>query len=262
MKLSIITICFNDKEGLQRTLESVKIQTCKNFQYIVIDGASSDGTVDILTEYADVIDYSISEKDSGIYNAMNKGILLAKGKYCLFLNAGDSLYAATTIERVLPLLDGTDFVSGHTFCTFPNGKTKVWKAVSNATIYLMSIYSLSHQATFINTQLLRQRPYREDLRIVSDWEQMFYEIILKDRTYKCINLYICNFAQGGVSSFCPQKREAEREKVLKEYFSERVYQDLVHPNLLVRISVLADYGSRYYKMLEFVTRIVRRICWK
>lgn len=258
MKLSIITICYNDMQGLQRTLECVKSQTAHDFQYIVIDGGSTDGSADLLTNYAPFIDYSVSEPDKGIYNAMNKGIRNADGEYCLFMNAGDTLYADDTIERVLPLLDGTDFLSGDTICVFPDGKTKVWKAVNFASTYLMSIYSLSHQATFIKTELLKKRPYREDLKVVSDWEQMFYELIICDRTYKRLCLTICKFAQGGVSSSLAEIRERERKIVLDEHFSKKMQEDIAHPNLLVRIATLADEGSAYYRKLELATRIVRK----
>lgn len=259
MKLSIITICYNDRQGMQQTLESVKSQTSHDFQYIVIDGASTDGSADLLASYAPFIDYSVSEPDGGIYNAMNKGIAKSEGEYCLFMNAGDTLFADDTIERVLPLLDGTDFLSGDTICVFSNGKTKVWKAVNHASTYLMSIYSLSHQATFIKTELLKKRPYREDLKVVSDWEQMFYELIIHDRTYKRLSLNICKFAQGGVSSSQAETRERERQIVLDEHFSKKMQADIAHPNLLVRIAVLADYGSPYYGKLELAARVVRKL---
>lgn len=259
MKLSIITICYNDKQGLQQTLESIKSQTSHSFQYIVIDGASTDGSADLLSDYASVIDYSVSEPDKGIYNAMNKGIREAKGEYCLFMNAGDTLYADDNIEQVLPQLDGTDFLSGDTICVFPDGKTKIWKAVNYASTYLMSMYSLSHQATFIKTELLKKRPYREDLKVVSDWEQMFYELIICDRTYKRLNLNICKFAQGGVSSSQAETREKERRIVLNEHFSEKMQADIAYPKLLVRIASLADYGSPYYRKLELAVRIMRKL---
>lgn len=262
MKLSVITICYNDRNGLLKTLESVKSQSSHDFQYIVIDGASKDGSADLLTEYASVIDYSVSESDKGIYNAMNKGIREAKGEYCLFMNAGDTFYANDTIEKALPLLDGTDFLSGDTYCVFPDGKSTVWKAVNNVTTYLMAIYSLSHQATFIRTELLKQRPYREDLKVVSDWEQMFYELIICDKSYKRLNLNICKFAQGGVSSSQAETRERERLIVLDEHFSKKMQSDIAHPNLLVRIATLADYGSLYYHKLEFAARIVRKLFGK
>lgn len=259
MKLSVITVCYNDKSGLTRTLESVDRQTCKEFQYIVIDGASEDGSCELLAQYGEMIDYKVSEKDNGIYNAMNKGIAQADGEYCLFLNAGDSFYSDDTIENVLPLLEGADFISGDTLCTFADGRHDVWSAVSQPTTYLMAVYSLSHQATFIRTSLLKQRPYREDLRIVSDWEQMFFELIIKDRTYKKIEKFVCRFAQGGVSSSQKENREKERRKVLDEHFSKRMQHDLVHPNLLVRIATLADVESNYFKVLEFTARGIRRL---
>lgn len=258
MKLSIITVCYNDKEGLESTLRSVENQICKDFQYIVIDGASNDGSVKLAHNYA-FIDYYISEKDSGIYNAMNKGIKQAVGEYCLFLNAGDLLCDTDVIKRVLPQLGTADFMSGDTICVISDERKTIWKAPRHASLYLMSIYSLSHQATFIRTSLLKNRPYREDLKIVSDWEQMFYEIVIKDHSYKRMELPICKFRYGGISSSQPKIRENERNKVLSEHFSKRMQQDIVHPNLLVRIAVLADYGSIYYKTLEFASRLVRRI---
>lgn len=258
-KLSIITVCYNNKAGLERTLTSIQEQTTKDFEYLVIDGASTDGSSELLDKYADIIDYKISEKDTGIYNAMNKAIKQAHGEYCLFLNSGDTLYDRNTIKIILPQLGLADFMTGDTVCILPQNKQTVWKAPTYLSTYLMAIYSLSHQATFIKTSLLKNRPYREDLKIVSDWEQMFYELIIKDRTYKKINLPICRFEYGGVSSSKPELREEERKKVLSEHFSQRVQTDLVKPNLLVRIAMLAEYKSRYYKALELACRVIRQL---
>lgn len=260
--LSIITVCYNDRPGLEQTLKSVSSQTCRDFEYIVIDGASADGSAELLKQYSDIIDYSVSERDNGIYNAMNKGIKHAHGEYCLFLNAGDSLFSEDTIEKIIPYLKEADFISGHTLCTFANGKTSTWLAVNHATTQLMMMYSLSHQATFIRTELLKARPYREDLKIVSDWEQMFYELIIKNRTYKKIDQYICKFAQGGVSSGKPELRDQERRKVLDEHFSETVQKDIIHSNLLVHIVSLADEGTKFYQTLEFSVRIIRKLFFR
>lgn len=258
-RLSIITVNYNDRTGLEATIKSVASQTCRDFEYIVIDGASTDGSVELLKQYNNIIDYAISEQDTGIYNAMNKGIIQAHGEYCLFLNAGDSLYSNDTIKKALPHLHDADFISGHTLCTFANGKTSTWKAVNHATTQRMMMYSLSHQATFIRTDLLKIRPYREDLKIVSDWEQMFYELIIKNRLYKKLDFFICKFAQGGVSSGKAELREQERKQVLDEHLSETVQRDIVRSNLLVHIATLADEGTKYYKALEFVARLIRRI---
>ena len=88
-KISIITINYNNCEGLRRTIESVVNQTCRDFEYIIIDGGSTDGSVDVIKRYADNIDYWVSEPDKGIYNAMNKGIRMATGDYVQILNSGD-----------------------------------------------------------------------------------------------------------------------------------------------------------------------------
>lgn len=261
-KLTIITVCYNNKAGLERTLISIQEQTTKDFEYIVIDGASTDGSTKLLDNFAGIIDHKLSEKDSGIYNAMNKAIKLAKGEYCLFLNSGDTLHDKNTIKKILPQLGQADFMTGDTVCILPNQKQTIWKSPVYINLYIMSIYSLSHQATFIRTSLLKNRLYREDLRIVSDWEQMFYELIIKDRTYKRINLPICKFEYGGISSSKPEQREKERKLVLSEHFSERIQNDIVRPNLLVRIAMLAEYESRYYKTLEFICRLIRKLFCK
>ena len=91
MILSVITINYNNAEGLNRTIQSIDTQTWKEFEYIVIDGASNDGSIDVIKRFESIIDLWISEPDTGVFNAMNKGIKKAKGDYLLFLNSGDFL---------------------------------------------------------------------------------------------------------------------------------------------------------------------------
>ena len=124
MKLSIITINYNNAAGLKKTLDSVAFQTCTDFEHIIVDGASTDGSVDIIREYENTLASRLSplasrlkwlsEPDTGIYNAMNKGVRLAKEEYTLMLNSGDYLVDEHVIEKVLPLLDGTDIIQGNT----------------------------------------------------------------------------------------------------------------------------------------------------
>lgn len=111
MKLSIITINRNNCAGLSRTMDSVIRQTCKDFEWILIDGASTDGSVDLIRQNKQHITYWVSEPDKGIYNAMNKGLQQAHGEYCLFLNSGDWLAQNSTIAEVLPILSGDIFVA-------------------------------------------------------------------------------------------------------------------------------------------------------
>ena len=99
MKLSIITINYNNLAGLQKTIESVVSQTFRDFEWIVIDGGSVDGSRELIERYANSFSYWVSEPDKGIYNAMNKGIVVAKGDYLLFLNSGDWLCDEMALER-------------------------------------------------------------------------------------------------------------------------------------------------------------------
>ena len=115
MKFSIITVNYNNKEGLRNTIESVIHQTYRDFEYIVIDGGSTDGSVDILKKYDQQINYWVSEKDSGIYNAMNKGISKAHGEYLNFMNSGDCFYALDNLERVAKYQYETDFIVGRDY---------------------------------------------------------------------------------------------------------------------------------------------------
>ena len=258
-KLSIITVNYNDAKGLKRTLESVKCQTVKDFEYIVIDGGSTDGSKLLLDEYKTVITSSVSEKDSGVFNAMNKGIKKASGEYCLFLNAGDYLASEEVIESILPQLDGTDFISGDTICVNPNGKKALWKAPRVLSVYVITRYSLSHQSTFIRTELLKKRPYREDLRIASDWEQELYELVFHDATYKFVPVNVCYFYEDGISRTDTEGVKKERGIVYSEYFSKRLLNNVLGENELMEIVNHAEVGSSLYKFLLIGCKICRKV---
>ena len=112
-KISVITINYNNKEGLEKTIESVVNQSLQDFEYIVIDGNSTDGSQEILEKYTAKISHAVSEPDTGIYNAMNKGIKAATGEYILFLNSGDEFYATQSLEKAAEHLTGEDIIYGN-----------------------------------------------------------------------------------------------------------------------------------------------------
>ena len=114
MKYSIITVNYNNKEGLRKTIESVIHQTFRDFEFIVIDGGSIDGSVDVLKEYDSQIDFWVSEPDGGIYQGMNKGIKKATGEYLNFMNSGDCFYSSDVLEKVTGYQYDTDFIVGTT----------------------------------------------------------------------------------------------------------------------------------------------------
>lgn len=138
--ISIITVVFNGKEHLEETILSVLNQTYDNIEYIIIDGASTDGTLDIIKKYEDKIDYWVSEKDKGIYDAMNKGINLANGEWLNFMNAGDKFYNDDTLEGVLKenIIDQADCIYSNTI--FSDGSIFVCDIKKNRVIHQALIY--------------------------------------------------------------------------------------------------------------------------
>ena len=112
MTLSIITINYNNAAGLEKTIKSVISQTCKRYEFIIIDGGSKDGSKDIIEKYQDQITYWVSEPDNGIYNAMNKGVKVAKGEYCIFMNSGDIFVDNDVIRDVFNIGFSADIITG------------------------------------------------------------------------------------------------------------------------------------------------------
>ena len=121
-KISIITPCYNAVKHIEETILSIVSQDYSNLEYIIIDGGSTDGTVDIIKKYEDKITYWISEKDTGIYNAMNKGILAAKAEFCQFLNSGDYLADENVTQKMLAQCDDSSIIYGNMIKKWPYGK--------------------------------------------------------------------------------------------------------------------------------------------
>lgn len=222
MKISIITINYNDKVGLQKTFDSVFNQTNKNFEYLVIDGNSNDGSKELIEENVSKINFWISEKDTGVYNAMNKGIKAAKGEYLIFMNSGDSFYNHEVIEKTNQLIDGnSDIYYGNALFISENEKKEV---VYNKKIdfNFFRKNNFCHQATFIKKQLFETSfYYSENLKIVSDWEFFIFQVCKNNAKIKHLNLLIANYDLTGMSSVDQNKKLIleERNLVYQKYFS-------------------------------------------
>lgn len=220
MKLSIITINYNNRDGLRKTIESVVAQTTRDFEYIIIDGGSTDGSLDVIKEYADYIDYWVSEPDKGIYNAMNKGVAVAHGDFCQFLNSGDWLYSNIVIEAVLPYLTGEhDILSGEQVLHLSDGSFK--EQYTHTPERLSSLYfiqaTLPHPSSFIKTRLLIQRPYDESYKIIADWIFFFEAFLYDNIRFQKLSCKIACFDLGGISGNQIELREEERKR-----FTDRV----------------------------------------
>lgn len=220
-KLSVITICFNDREGLAKTLESVFAQTWKDYEMVVIDGGSTDGSAELVKEYADRFAFSVSEKDKGIYNAQNKGWRNAKGEYCLFLNSGDFLADENALQRIFSSGPREDILYGDLLVD--NGKDPLYRLGQHDPFTFEDfIYTtLFHPAAFIKRRLLEERGgYDESFRIVADYD-FFLETML---VRKCSARYIAEpvsvFNTAGVGSDPANKKlhDEERRRSQLKYF--------------------------------------------
>lgn len=218
-KLTIITINYNNLKGLQDTFKSVFEQTWQDFEYIVIDGGSTDGSRELIEKNSDKIDYWVSEKDKGIYNALNKGIVKANGEYILCLNSGDSLCDVMVLEKVIPMLtSGEDIIYGNIYLTNSTSCKELRYPINPTWSYLKE-KGLGHPATFIKNSLHKTVGlYDESLKIVSDWKFMLLAIAKLNARSKYLNIFIANFDDGGISTTNSELRIQERERVLKSEF--------------------------------------------
>lgn len=260
MRLSVITINYNNKEGLLNTIASVRNQTTHEFEYIIIDGGSTDGSVDAIKENEDVIDYWVSERDHGIYEAMNKGVRAAKGKFLQFLNSGDRLNSSDVLNLILPhLTDEIDLLSGYTVRESDDGRYMREKAGSPEFLTVVSMFEapLSHAGSFIRRQLLVNRPYDEQFRIVSDWK-FFMEASLFDNVrYQHIDLDIVVFDSTGISSGASELHTLEREKVLNEILPEYLSRDLISiPSELYRQMRRVPSAYRLHKIIITIVSVI------
>lgn len=224
MKLSIITINFNNKVGLQKTIDSVISQTYKEFEWIIIDGGSTDGSKELIEKYSEHITYWVSEPDKGIYNAMNKGIKIAKGEYLQFLNSGDAFYYKKILSDVF-----TNNKSNHDIITgsiFSNGKVSRgigYKDVSLNDFFYNSVY---HPSSFIKKELFTKiGGYDENYKIASDWKFFIYTIIIKNATLLYIDKPITIFDHTGISSTEISVVKKEKQLILEELFPKRILSD-------------------------------------
>lgn len=202
MKFSIITINKDNAIGLQKTMQSVFMQTWQDFEYLVIDGASNDGSVAYIQEHTDKLSYWISEPDRGVYQAMNKGIVQAHGEYLLFLNSGDFLVAENVLQQIF---DGIDY-SAEILCArcnvSKNGNV-VWTSNPPKQITFGTLYNegLAHQSTFIKRELFaKYGMYREDFKYNSDIEFWYRTIILNNATTEKLNIVVTDYNLDGISS--------------------------------------------------------------
>ena len=256
MRFSVITINYNNKEGLEHTIESVLSQTNKDYEYIIIDGGSTDGSMDVIKTYQDHITYWLSEKDQGVYHAMNKGVAHAHGDYLIFMNSGDRFYSPDVLSSLYEYQE--DIICGKVLkgdSSRPSGHHKQIISL----VDLMRA-SLPHQAMFIKRELLLKHPYDEKYKILSDWKFSIETIIFDNCSFRNIDIIVANYDTTGISTNSNGLLPKERELILKELFPPRIitdYQRLtpVDDELLDQ-SLMLTKSVRARKLIKLVSRFI------
>lgn len=216
MRLSIITVNYNNCAGLKKTIDSVLSQTWKDFEWIVIDGGSTDGSRELIEQHKECFSYWCSEPDKGVYNAMNKGIAHAKGEYLNFMNSGDVFYAPDTLERVFSQEHTADMVYGD--WVRETDESVEYMSAPHA-LHIMFFYNsnICHQAMFIKCSVLKSEGYDETYMIYADWAR-WQKMMFQYNTFEKVPVVVCQFdARGGLSERAQETLNIERKRLMEEY---------------------------------------------
>jgi glycosyltransferase involved in cell wall biosynthesis len=267
MKYSIITVNYNNKEGLRRTIESVIHQTFRDFEYIIIDGGSSDGSTDVLLEYDKQIDYWISEPDNGIYQGMNKGIKQAKGDYLNFMNSGDCFYANDILQKVAHYGNDADIITGRDY-HYSEEKQQGHASVQPSYLSMITFFNatLDHQSSFIKRELFNNSLYREDLRLVSDWVFFLEKVVIEGKQVQFIPDIVCYRELAGLTAQQYNKNLQEKDEYLHGLLPIGVYKDYacltqIDKETLYKLMNLLHH-QRAKKILTYCIKIIYRIISK
>ena len=261
MKLSIITVNLNDSKGLQKTIETVTSQSFTDYEYIVVDGGSTDGSVEVIKEHEGHINHWISEKDKGIYEAMNKGIRLAKGDYLLMLNSGDYLVDDTVLDKAFKAVENedVDIFYGDIFMN-REGTLTPDSFPDELTFGFFMERCLSHQATFIRRKLHETVGlYSEHLKIAADWEFFILAICKFNAGYRHIPVTLTVYNAVGISSD-PKNYDLlvdEQDKIKRKYFPAFWPDYQISYEQKMRLKYFMD--TKFYKMYKIAVAIKKKI---
>lgn len=266
--LSIITINRDNAEGLEKTIHSVLKQIRRDFEYIIIDGASSDNSLEVIKRYSRECPIRISwisEADNGIYNAMNKGIRMASGEYIQFLNSGDCLASDDVTEKMMASLKAKDYPSilyGNMLKDMPDGKLMRDRCFAGQDITLLGFYlgTLNHSPTYIRRDLFEKYGlYDESLRIVSDWKWYLQAIILGEEKPVYADIDVTLFDMNGISETNKTLDKAERKQVLEQLIPHTILVDYDHCAFPIDQMKRLKRHPWAYKLVWFIERCLFKV---
>lgn len=234
MKVSVITICLNEAKGIKDTIESVVNQEFRDFEYIVVDGNSTDGTREIIEKFRKNIDVFISEKDEGIYSAMNKGLSYSKGEYIIFLNGGDHFYNYNVLSDVFRNKITKPIFYGYCETTTSKNTPTLFRAPKRLTRLHLAKTSIPHQATFVKRELFQKYGnFDESYKLAGDYDFLLRLVVKHSIQAQYIPVLCSYFDKNGISSTLHELREVEKRKARQTNFSAISLKFYTGVNILI-----------------------------
>ena len=252
-EISIIVVTRNNAEGLRRTLQSIGLLDYDAKETIVIDGASTDHTRDVLTDYSDIVSTAVSERDTGIYNAMNKGIRYATGRYVVFMNAGD-VFAHKDVLSIVDGYDGDILLGGETY----GGEVRMVKPAM--TLYDVLSTGINHQAVYYRREVLQKYPFDESYRLIADLKSVVEPLAKEQATIACIPEILAVCEGGGLSQQHWREMAAEKRRIIDEVV-EPFYRGDYQRFALINNSMLGDFivlshFRRVFPLIRCLSRLM------
>ena len=267
MKLSIITVNLNNRDGLQKTIDSVVSQTFRDFEWIVIDGGSTDGSKELIEQNADHFAYWVSEPDKGIYNAMNKGIRVARGEYLQFLNSGDWYYEPNALNNAFLRHPSADIAFAD--CNLIENGNIIEERQYPDIMSLKEIldFNICHNSTFFKRSLFSDNLYNEKLKIAADFEFLIKSILL-NQSFEHIPSTLISYDLAGISSTNQELCDTEKNGIIKTLISPSILKDLgnidylsahIKDNVLEKVDEYRRKSRLYHKFITASLKLMNHL---
>ena len=268
MKLSIITINYNNCIGLQRTIDSIVSQTWRDFEWIIIDGGSTDGSKELIEKYQNHFAYWCSEHDKGIYNALNKGISHCNGGYISCMNSGDTFFENETLEKVFSVERKSDVLYGDTMQIYSD-HTRMEHITDKIELYTFYNANICHQSMFIRTEILKEKGFDESYKIAADFSR-WVEAVYDGNSFQYVNLIVSQFDKTGVSSMDKSLLDKEYERAFRKLFPDHVKMSMERirtyereyvwdPLIRYYLKPLEKKGNTAQAVTKFILRILNKV---
>ncbi len=247
--ITVITVVFNGEKHLEDTILSIVNQSYDNVEYIIIDGGSTDGTIDIIKKYDGQIDYWVSEKDDGLYYAMNKGLFLAAGDWVNFMNCGDSFFEKNTIDKVFKYINRKGVIYGDVMFSFDGTNSVYVKA--KELVHFWKGMQFVHQASFVSSDLMRKYPFDISYKLIADYNSL-YQIYLSNADFTYVNLPICKFLAGGLSDNNPNTILESKKMIFKIHrnINTKLFYHFRYIESFIKYNIAKYIGQSNYALLR------------